>query len=377
MNDYDKNDRKVIEKCGIISSIIGIIINIFLTISKFFIGSITNSVAITADAINNLSDASSSIVSFVSFKYSNKPADKDHPFGHERFEYIATFIVSAFIINYGFSIFIDSIKKILHNNNDLHFTKTAVFIIILSIILKLFIFLFNYKLSKKINSNVLKATAIDSLSDILATSCIFLSLIIYKYFNINIDYYVGIGVSLFILYSGFKIVKESIDNILGVSFDDNVSKEIIDFIKNYNSIIIGTHDFLVHNYGSKNFATIHVEVSYKEDFLKTHDIIDNIEMEVLNKFDVNLVIHLDPVITDNKEVNVLKNKTLEIVKNIDYSLDIHDFRIIFGKEFTSLIFEIEVPFDLKLSDNDIISIVNDKITDLNKNLYCTIKIDRI
>jgi len=376
-NYKDVQDATVIEKYGILSSIVGILLNIFLCISKFIIGFLSNSISMEADAINNLSDVGSSVISMLSFRVSNRPADKEHPFGHERAEYIASFIVAFIIISFGLQLMIGSFDKIF-NPQELSINFLTFFVVIYSIFIKLWLYLFNRSLGKTIKSTILKAVALDSITDVLSTSGILCSFLISVMFDINIDGFVGVLVSAFILISGFGIVKESFNNIIGVGVDETLAEEIKIYIMNYDKIILGTHDLMVHTYGSnRRFATVHVEVCYRVDFLHCHDIIDNLEKELSKGYNMHTVIHLDPIITDDMEINETILEVDKILKGIDNSFAMHDFRMVKGDTHTKLIFEVEISFDFKMSNIEISTLIEGKVKDKWNNYYTSICIDRV
>lgn len=376
-NYNDTTNGIVREKYGILSSVVGIFLNVVLSCCKFFVGVLSNSISIKADAVNNLADAGSSIISLLSFKLSNKPADKEHPFGHERVEYIASLVVSFFIINFGIEMFVESGKKFF-SPQQLSIDIFTFVIIIFSILIKLWLYLFNGSLSKKINSTVLKSVSIDSITDVISTFSILIAMFFNVFFNVNIDGFIGVVVSFFIICSGISIVKEAFNYIVGIGIDENLKNDIQNYIMNYNDIILSSHDLMVHSYGhNRNFATVHVEVSYKEDFLYCHDIIDNLEKDIIKNYNIHMVIHLDPIVTDDLKVNSVKKEVVEILKSIDDKFSMHDFRMVNGDTHTNLIFEVEVPYSFKKKDKDIIYMIDKSIKDRYDNYYTTIEIDRI
>lgn len=363
------------KRIGYISGIAGIAVNLFLFVIKMLAGSITKSVSITADAINNLSDMGSSIISIGSAKLSSKPADKEHPFGHARIEYLASLAVAVIILILAFEIIKSSVEKIISPEKSA-FSMMAVIILAVSAAVKFFMFLFNSHLAKKIDSLVLKAAATDSISDVFSTVAVLISALISHFAGIELDAYMGIIVALLILWSVYGIFKDTFDRIIGCMPDEKQIKEIEKFILSYDGVI-GLHDMVVHSYGpGKCFASVHVEVDAAEDILVSHDMIDNIEKDINKQMGVQLVVHLDPVVTDNEEINELKEKVHKMVKQIDPLLSIHDFRVVFGKTHTNILFDINMPFEVKLKRGEILKLVEKDIKNINKDYYAVVTIDK-
>ncbi len=326
---------------GVLSSFVGIFCNVLLFSTKLIIGLILNSISIMADAFNNLSDAASNIISFVGVKLANRPADKEHPFGHGRYEYISAFIVAFLVIQVGFSCFQSSIDKILHPS-ELNANSILVIILCISILVKVWLGLFYKKIGKKIDSNVLKAGAADAFGDILITSATIISTIITMVTNIQIDGYAGVIVSLFVLYAGFNIAKDTLEPLLGQPVSPELYKKISGFVEKYPSIE-GSHDLIVHNYGPTNIiATIHAEVSKSGNLESLHEIIDQIEKDASAQLGIMLVIHMDPIEVDDKKVLSTKYSINDIVKSIDNNASIHDFRMVNGEKQINLIFDLVV-----------------------------------
>ncbi len=366
---------KVRRAYGTLSSIVGIILNVLLAVFKLIAGTLSASVAITADAVNNISDAGSQVVSLISFKISAKPADRDHPFGHARIEYVASMIVSFLILTVGFELLKSSIEKILRPTETSMGILSTV-ILIASVIIKLWISYFNRKIAKKINSSVLKATATDSLSDAIATSIVLTSMLVSLFTDFNIDGYMGVGVSIFVFIAGIKILVETKNSILGSSPDPETVESISKIALEYPEIL-GIHDMVVHNYGAGNtIASLHAEVDGAENVFHTHDVIDNIEVRLFSELGVRATIHMDPIVTDDERVNTLKADTLALIKEIDDRLNLHDFRFVEGRTHSNLIFDISAPFELKLSDNDLKRAVSDKLSKKDPNYFAVITIDR-
>lgn len=373
-NYDDLKNPGVREAYGKFSSILGIVLNIFLSISKMLVGIIFNSISITADGINNLSDTGSSIITFIGFRIASKPADKDHPFGHARMEYISGLVVSFIILLLGVELIKTSFERIV-TPDPIRYNLSMIIVLIFSIVVKLFMYFINMNISKLISSTAVKATAKDSLNDVIATSAVLISIIIIKLTGFELDGYMGIIVAIFIIISGFNILKEILNPLLGEPPDRELLNTIVEKIMSYEGVI-NIHDLVVHSYGANNyFATVHVEVSYKEDILVSHDLIDNIERDFLSDMDINLVIHLDPIITDDEETNILKENVNRIVESLGEGYSIHDFRIAKGATNVKIIFDVVVPSDCRKSSNEIINSINKEIQKINKNYYSVIVLD--
>jgi len=374
-NREDVKDRKVRKQYGNLSSIAGITVNLILFITKFVVGTLSGSIAIVGDGFNNLSDAGSSVISFISFRMSSKPADKEHPFGHARIEYISSSVVAVIILFIGFELMKTSVGKIF-NPEAVAFSIAIVVVLVLSILLKLWLYRFNKKIGVYIGSTLMEATAADSLSDVLATSVVLLSVFIERFANFKADGYMGVIVSVFIIVSGVKILRETVDSIIGSGPSKELTTLIENFIRKYDGVL-GIHDLVVHDYGPGHcFASAHVEVDANEDLLKSHDLIDNIERDISIDHGIHLVVHLDPIVTDDPYVNELKQVTEKIVGDIDSSLSIHDFRVVRGHTHTNLIFDVLVPYQCKLSEGAIQEKIIDKISEIDKKLYVVLTIDR-
>lgn len=375
IKDTDINTPKGREIYGRLAGVVGIICNVLLSIMKLIIGSISNSVSITADATNNISDAGTSIVTLVGFKLSGKPADKDHPYGHARIEYISSLIISFIILLIGCSIFKESVIKIF-NPEDSKFTYATAIILIVSILVKLWLSVFNKFLSKQINSKALEATAIDSRNDVLTTTAVLIASIISHFTNFNLDGYMGVIVSIFIFISGISLVKETLDPLLG----QPPTKEMFDTIEkkmlSYDNVL-GVHDLMLHNYGPNTyFASAHIEMDAKIDVLVCHDIMDQIERDFKRDMNIHLVVHLDPTILDSPEINELKEMVTEIIKNIDENLTFHDFRVVMGEENKNVLFDVVVPPEYKMHDEELEKMITEKIAKAsNGKIFTVLVID--
>lgn len=344
-NSENPSDKKVRAAVGRLSGIVGIVCNLLLFTFKLLIGTLAGSVSITADAMNNLSDASSSIVTLVGFRLAEKPADEDHPYGHARFEYLSGLAVAAMIILIGFELAKTSFQKIFHPEPAVYSALT-VFVLLFSIGIKLWMALFNTKLGKLIGSTALAATAADSRNDCISTAAVLAAALVEHFTHWTIDGYAGLAVALFILYSGANLAKETISPLLGEAASPELQQLIIDNIS-ANPKVLGYHDLMVHDYGpGQRFASIHVEMDHKEDPMLCHEIIDDLERECMLSHRIHLIIHYDPVITDDPELNRLRDSTQQILSRIDPRLTTHDFRMVRGSSHTNLIFDVALPAEL-------------------------------
>ena len=368
------SDKKVRTAYGVLSSITGIVLNLILAGAKYAAGVISGSISITADAINNLSDAGSSIVSFFGVKISAKPPDKDHPYGHGRVEYISAFIVSFFVLFMGVELLKDSVGKII-NPEPVKFSFLSLAILIISILCKLWLGVFNKNLGKKINSAPMMAVMKDSFSDCLATGVAAVSIIVSAFSDINIDGYLGVVVAVFIFIAGFDILKETLGDILGRPPEAEFVEEITDKIMSYPHVC-GVHDMMIHDYGpSCRFASVHAEVPSDEDIMELHDIIDGIERDIYNEYGMLTSIHMDPVVINDERINELKKITQDSVSRIDERLSIHDFRVVEGPSHTNLIFDVLLPSDMKCSNREICQKIEDELSKIDERFFCVITVD--
>lgn len=375
-NYKNTSDPKVRVKYGTLSGIVGIISNCILCIIKILAGFLSGSVSIMADGINNLSDAGSSIITLIGFKLSSKPADEDHPFGHQRIEYLTGVIVSFIILIIGLTLFKSSFEKILHPS-DVEITPIIYVILSISILIKCWQSIFYRKNGKDIDSTALIASSQDSLNDCIATSVVIIGTVIYHLSGIALDGYMGVIVSIFIVISGIKMLKDTMNPLIG----ENVSKEYKDMICNKvrsYPCILGVHDLVVHTYGQNRvFATIHAEVSSKGDILELHDIIDNIERDFRVEKNIDLVIHMDPIdITDPKTLE-LKYMVLKIINDYDPNLSIHDFRVVHGQTHTNILFDISVPIKYKVTPCELRNYISQQIREKDNRLNPIIQIDQL
>lgn len=360
---------------GTLCSVVGIMLNVMLFAGKYFAGLISHSIAITADAFNNLSDAGSSFITLVGFRFAGKKPDTEHPFGHGRFEYISGFIVSIAILMMGFELGKSSVSKIIHPV-AVETGKLSIIILFISVCIKLYMALYNTRIGKKIDSTAMKATAMDSLSDMVATSVVLLSMLIMKFTSLSIDGISGLLVALFILYAGYNAAKDTLGPLLGQPPKKEFVHEIEDIVLSYEDVV-GIHDLVVHDYGpGRCMISLHAEVPGDGDIYKLHDTIDMIERELNEKLCCESVIHMDPIEVNNVVVQDMKLKIKEIVKTIDESITIHDFRMVKGDTHTNLIFDAVVPYKVKISDDDVRKQISDKVQKIDEKLYCVITIDK-
>lgn len=376
IKDYKNiENAEVRRKYGELGSTTGIILNILLFIFKALAGVLTKSISIIADAFNNLSDAGSSIITLIGFRLSDKPADNHHPFGHGRFEYISALFVSVLILYMGLELGKSSFDKII-NPEMTSFDITSVVILISAILVKGWMYLFNRKIGKTINSQPLIAGAKDSLCDSLATTVVLISVFISKIFDINIDGYAGLAISAFILYTGATSIKDAISPLLGDTPDSELVDDIADTVLSHKEIT-GIHDLIIHNYGPTRFMlSLHAEVPANCNILSIHDTIDIIEKELSAKFGCDAVIHMDPVETDNETINSAKEALNSIITDISDELTMHDFRMVSGDTHTNLIFDVVVPFGFHINEKELKELIQQKVFNYNTTYYVVITIDK-
>lgn len=373
-NHCNQTDPTVRAAYGKLAGIIGIICNMLLFALKIVVAIITSSVAIGADAVNNLSDASSSIISLIGFKLSEKPADAKHPYGHGRYEYISALCVAVIVIFIGFELFKTSVDKIL-NPQKVAFTITSAVIIIVSVILKYWMMVFNKKCGKTINSNALSATATDCRNDCIISIAILIGAVISYYTGYELDGWLGLGVSVFILISGIKLIKDTLDPLIGSVPDMEYMLRIKNKILSYPRVL-GIHDLIIHDYGpSRKFASVHVEMSGEDDVYENHEIIDNIETYFLNKEGLNIIIHYDPIVTNDPMYAKMREILEKTVTDINPDLSIHDFRIAKKDECTDLIFDCVLPQNVMIDKAELIAMIQNKVKKIDNSYNCVIIID--
>ncbi len=374
IKDNDVSNLETRGKYGMLSSATGIVVNILLSIVKLVIGIIANSISIISDALNNITDVGSSVVTMIGFKISQKKIDKDHPWGHGRMEYITAFIVDIIILMVGFELLKSSIDKIIHPELPA-VNNVTIIILVIAVLTKLWLFLFYKKIAKTIDSNAIKGNAYDSISDSVSTLVVLISAVVAKLCGISIDGYASLIVSVFILFTGYKAIKETVDLLLGMKPDPEFIKDIEEEAKKYD-MISGIHDIMVHDYGpGRKIVSFHAEVPADGDICKVHDIIDQMEQDLFEKFNCITTIHMDPIVVDNKEINDMKDFTEKIVKELNPEFSIHDFRMTDGGKRVNLIFDLVVPRDKEYDKEEIIKNVQQKIHEKGKKYFAVIKVE--
>ena len=373
-NYDDVKNPKVRTAYGILSGAVGITVNAILCAAKFAVGCFTGSIAITADAVNNLSDAGSSAVTLFGFKISGKPADEEHPFGHGRVEYITAMLVAVLILFMGFELAKSSVEKII-NPSPVKFSYVSAAVIACSVLGKIWLAYFNNRLGKKIDSSAMRAVVKDSLGDIAATSTTLIALIISKFTTLPVDGYLGVAVSLFVFYAGLSILKDTTGSLLGQPPSKEFVKELEDKILSYDGIR-GIHDLIIHDYGpGRLFASVHVEVAAYVNVCVSHDLIDNIEREIGEQTGIMLVVHLDPIIVNVESINRLRELVNKTVAEINPEYSVHDFRAVESPTHTNLIFDLVIPYGHKQSRAEIADSVSQKISEYNNTYYCVINVE--
>lgn len=374
IKDNDISNLETRGKYGVLSSATGIVVNILLSIVKLFIGIIANSISIISDALNNITDVGSSVVTMIGFKISQKKIDKDHPWGHGRMEYITAFIVDIIILMVGFELLKSSIDKIIHPDLPA-VNNVTIIILVIAVLTKLWLFLFYKKIAKMIDSNAIKGNAYDSISDSISTLVVLISAVVAKLCGVSIDGYASLIVSVFILFTGYKAIKETVDLLLGMKPDPEFIKDIEDEAKKYE-MISGIHDIMVHDYGpGRKIVSFHAEVPADGDICKVHDIIDQMEQDLFEKFNCITTIHMDPIVVDNKEINDMRDFTEKIVKGLNPEFSIHDFRMTDGGKRVNLIFDLVVPRDKEYDKEQIIKNIQQKIHEKDNKYYAVIKVE--
>ena len=370
----DTRNEKVRGRYGRAASILGVGANALLFMLKLIVGTLSGSVAITADAVNNLSDASSNIVSLLGFKLAMKPADEDHPYGHGRFEYLSGLMVAVMILVIGVELLKDSVEKIL-NPERVAMNPALVLVLLGSILVKLWMAAFNRRIGRKIDSKTLLATADDSRNDVIATSAVLASTLIGHFTGLMLDGWMGAAVAMFILVSGFSLVRHTIDPVLGAAPTREQVDAIREKLESYPGVL-GTHDLLVHDYGpGRQFASVHLEMDAKAEPLVSHDLIDSIERDFLREENLHLVIHYDPVTTDDPRVEMLRSRILEIVHGMHDDMTIHDLRIVQGNAQTKVVFDCVVPYGCRIPGKMIRERIIHELQADDPNYYCVITLE--
>lgn len=369
------HDTKVREAYGILSGSLGIVCNLLLFVFKMIAGILTGAVSITADAFNNLSDAGSSVVTLIGFKMAGKPADIEHPFGHGRIEYLSGLFVAVAILFMGYELLKSSISKILHPQ-VLEFKMISVLILAAAILVKFWMAYYNFKLGKKISSEAMKATATDSLSDCISTGAVLAGLLIFYFFHVNLDGYIGAVVAVLVLVAGYNAAKDTIQPLLGSAPDPEIVKQIHELVLS-EPMILEIHDMVIHDYGpGRRMVSLHAEVAYDVDILEAHDVIDNIEQKLEEKFQYEATIHMDPVVTDDEELYCAKAMVENLICEVNHHWKIHDFRMVRGNTHTNLLFDLVVEPKDMLRTKEIEFDMKKKIHDTDSHYYAVIKVEQ-
>lgn len=372
----DFKSPKIREKYGKIAGLIGIITNLVLFAVKFTVGTIFSSVSIVADGINNLADSASSLITLIGFKLSSKPADEKHPFGHARIEYLAGVFISFIIVIIGFQLGESSVLKIINPVNP-ELELIAFIALGFSILLKVWQWLFNKKIAKLINSKTILATSVDSRNDALATTAVLIAALITKFLGVNLDGFMGLAVAIMIVYSGIKMVVDTSNPLLGERAEKNLREEISNNIIKYEEVL-GIHDLVVHNYGAgRCYASVHCELCASKNIMESHDLVDGIERDFKNNHAINLVIHMDPIVTDDEKTNALRAKVKAIIKAVYPNVSVHDFRVVSSSVNSNIMFDIDVPFSVSNSDDEIVKTITLLINTIDENYSTIITVDRI
>lgn len=374
-NQNDVKNPSVRQAYGVLCGAVGIFLNLCLFAGKFLAGTLSNSIAITADAFNNLSDAGSSIITLIGFKMAGQKPDPTHPFGHGRIEYIAGLLVSLIILLMGSELLKSSVSKILRPE-ELAFSPIAIGILAASILVKCYMFLYNRRLGKKLDSAAMTATATDSLSDTIATSAVLAATLVGHFTGVAIDGWCGVLVGLFICYAGYSAARDTISPLLGQAPDKDFVRQINDIVMSHEEIL-GIHDLIVHNYGpGRILISLHAEVPADGDILTLHDKIDTIEHELGSLLNCHAVIHMDPICVGDEETSRLKALVKEYLTEISENLSMHDFRIVTGPTHTNLIFDVVTPYDFPMTDNELVKCIQDRIRKDNPNYFAVIEVDK-
>lgn len=375
-NHNDTEDPVVRSAYGKLAGAVGIVCNLLLFAGKLLAGILSGSVAVTADAVNNLSDASSSLVTLLGFKLAERPADEEHPYGHARIEYISGLVVAALILLIGAELAKSSFSKILHPET-VEFSFLTLGVLVGSILVKLWMALFCRKLGKRIDSTTLLATSADSRNDVISTAAVLVGCLVGYFFGVKLDGYIGMAVALFIIWSGCSIARDTISPLLGEQASAELVRNISDLILSHEKIL-GIHDLMVHDYGPGNcFASVHAEMDSTEDPLTCHDIIDDIERDALRELRVHLVIHYDPIITDDEELNTARALVEQEIKSIDESLSLHDFRMVRGPGHTNLIFDLVIPYSMEDRKAELKARIDERLQRQDRKYYTVITFDEV
>lgn len=374
-NQEDVENPKVRQAYGVLCGTVGIVLNILLFAGKWLAGFLSGSIAITADAFNNLSDAGSSVLTLIGFHLSGQKPDEKHPFGHGRMEYISGLFVSVAILIMAVELIQSSVHKLIHPE-AIEGSPLILAILMVSVCVKVYMAYYNKKIGKKINSAAMAATAADSMSDTIATSAVLFATILSMTAGVNLDGWCGLLVGVFILYSGVQALRDTVDPLLGQAPDKELVEQIRTLVTSY-PVVQGIHDMMIHDYGpGRRIVSLHAEVDAKGDILKIHDEIDNIERKLRETLNCHATIHMDPVEADNEEVRKLRLQTAKLIAGMELNLSIHDFRVVKGETHTNLIFDVVVPFECPLKDSEVIEKIEEGIQQYPGNYYAVIQIDR-
>ena len=370
-NHSDISSPDIRAKIGSMSGAVGIICNLLVVAMKMAVGILTGAFSVIADAMNNLSDAASAVVTLIGFKLAEKPADKDHPYGHARYEYLSGLAVAAMILLIGFELLKTSFDKII-NPVPVFYTIPLYLVLVFSVLLKFWMYLFNRKLGEMISSSALTATAVDSRNDAITTSAILLSALVATFTDLAVDGYVSLGLSVFIMYSGVQLARQTISPLLGESASPELRQAILSVLDGEPKVL-GYHDLMLHDYGpGQRFGSLHVEMDCKESPMACHDLIDNLERICLDRYNIHLVIHYDPIVTDDTELSRLRGAVEEILSKQDIRITIHDFRMVQGNDHTNLIFDMVLPSELMKDRFRIKDRLDSELNKLDDNKYYTV-----
>lgn len=377
VKNHDDTENPVVRGAyGKLAGAVGIVCNLLLFAGKLLAGILSGSVAVTADAVNNLSDASSSLVTLLGFKLAERPADEEHPYGHARIEYISGLVVAALILLIGAELAKSSFSKILHPET-VEFSLLTLGVLVGSILVKLWMALFCRKLGRRIDSTTLLATSADSRNDVISTAAVLVGCLVGYFFDVKLDGYIGMAVALFIIWSGCSIAKDTINPLLGERASEELVRNISDLILSHEKIL-GIHDLMVHDYGPGNcFASVHAEMDSAEDPLICHDIIDDIERDALRELQVHLVIHYDPIVTNDEELNAARALVEQEIKSIDESLSLHDFRMVRGPGHTNLIFDLVIPYSMEDRKAELKARIDERLQRQDRKYYTVITFDEV
>lgn len=376
VKDYDKPEKESVRiKYGILSGVVGIVLNVILSIFKMIFGALTKSISIVADGANNIFDAISSIISLVGFKISGKPADDEHPFGHGRVEYISALTLAFFILLMGVELIKGSIEKFT-NPEAVIFSIPAVVVLVFSILAKIWLAMFNKKIGKAVNSVTVDAVVTDSIGDIAATTCSLIALIASKFTDLPVDAFMGIIVALVVIYAGIGIIKDTMGPLLGEPPEKEIVDKLEETVLSYNGVI-GIHDLVLHSYGhSRIIGSVHAEVPSDRDILVSHDLIDTIEKDIRSNLGIEISIHMDPVLVDDEQTEKYKKIVKDVIADISPEMSMHDFRIVDGPTRTNLIFDLVVPRKTALTEQEIKNSVEAKVQERDSRCFTVINIDR-